>query len=179
MYLWILLRSLDLFLHTSAPSTALSATGIIWVRYSFVIIPVNYSLAAVRLCLAYPVICTDLAMQVNLFVGATGVGQLARIWQYVHMSSYATTVHPSTLRLLVTAIRIQSRTQSQPILAPRPPLLPRPRRRALLNFSTYYLSCTFHHIRSLLFLVLEHSRSSLLACGRTRSVQLARTNSGR
>jgi mitochondrial pyruvate carrier 2 len=28
---------------------ALAATGIIWVRYSFVITPVNYSLAAVRL----------------------------------------------------------------------------------------------------------------------------------
>ena len=27
---------------------ALAATGFIWVRYSFVIIPVNYSLAAVR-----------------------------------------------------------------------------------------------------------------------------------
>ncbi|KAG8213987.1 UPF0041-domain-containing protein, partial [Butyriboletus roseoflavus] len=41
---------------------ALAATGMIWVRYSLVIIPVNYSLAAV-----------------NLFVGATGLGQLARI----------------------------------------------------------------------------------------------------
>jgi mitochondrial pyruvate carrier 2 len=29
-------------------SSALTATGFIWVRYSFVIIPVNYSLAAVR-----------------------------------------------------------------------------------------------------------------------------------
>jgi len=44
---------------------ALAATGVIWVRYSFVIIPVNYSLAAV-----------------NFFVGATGLGQLARIAQY-------------------------------------------------------------------------------------------------
>ncbi|KAI0689296.1 hypothetical protein BC835DRAFT_1407877 [Cytidiella melzeri] len=43
---------------------ALAATGAIWVRYSFVIVPVNYSLAAV-----------------NLFVGSTGIGQLARIWQ--------------------------------------------------------------------------------------------------
>ncbi|EPT04962.1 hypothetical protein FOMPIDRAFT_1112445 [Fomitopsis schrenkii] len=42
---------------------ALTATGIIWVRYSFVITPVNYSLAAV-----------------NAFVGSTGLGQLARIW---------------------------------------------------------------------------------------------------
>jgi len=41
---------------------ALAATGVIWVRYSFVIKPVNYSLAAV-----------------NLFVGCTGIGQLVRI----------------------------------------------------------------------------------------------------
>jgi len=48
---------------------ALAATGVIWVRYSFVIIPVNYSLAAV-----------------NFFVGATGLGQLARIahHRYTH-----------------------------------------------------------------------------------------------
>ncbi|KAI9639560.1 putative mitochondrion protein [Dioszegia hungarica] len=44
---------------------ALTATGFIWVRYSFVITPVNYSLAAV-----------------NFFVGATGLGQLYRIWDY-------------------------------------------------------------------------------------------------
>ncbi|KDQ57680.1 hypothetical protein JAAARDRAFT_35366 [Jaapia argillacea MUCL 33604] len=44
---------------------ALTATGFIWVRYSFVITPVNYSLAAV-----------------NFFVGSTGLGQLARIWNY-------------------------------------------------------------------------------------------------
>ncbi|KZT10600.1 UPF0041-domain-containing protein [Laetiporus sulphureus 93-53] len=44
---------------------ALTATGFIWVRYSLVIKPINYSLAAV-----------------NFFVGTTGVGQLARIWYY-------------------------------------------------------------------------------------------------
>ncbi|KZS98383.1 UPF0041-domain-containing protein [Sistotremastrum niveocremeum HHB9708] len=44
---------------------ALAATGFIWVRYSMVITPVNYSLAAV-----------------NFFVGSTGVGQLYRIWDY-------------------------------------------------------------------------------------------------
>ncbi|KAG7528194.1 hypothetical protein FFLO_06338 [Filobasidium floriforme] len=50
----------------SAPQNlALAATGFIWVRYSLVITPVNYSLAAV-----------------NFFVGATGVGQLYRIWDY-------------------------------------------------------------------------------------------------
>ncbi|KAG8681470.1 Mitochondrial pyruvate carrier 2 [Ceratobasidium sp. 395] len=46
-------------------NTALAATGFIWVRYSFVIIPVNYSLAAV-----------------NFFVGASGLTQLYRIWDY-------------------------------------------------------------------------------------------------
>jgi len=46
-------------------NVALAATGFIWVRYSFVITPVNYSLAAV-----------------NFFVGTTGVGQLYRIWDW-------------------------------------------------------------------------------------------------
>ncbi|KAL5523914.1 hypothetical protein ACEPAG_8087 [Sanghuangporus baumii] len=45
-------------------NVALAATGFIWVRYSLVITPINYSLAAV-----------------NFFVGATGLGQLARIWE--------------------------------------------------------------------------------------------------
>jgi len=44
---------------------ALMGTGVIWVRYSFVIIPVNYSLAAV-----------------NFFVGMSGASQLYRIWDY-------------------------------------------------------------------------------------------------
>ena len=35
-------------LHLIAFPAALAGTGFIWVRYSFVIIPVNYSLAAVR-----------------------------------------------------------------------------------------------------------------------------------
>jgi len=43
-------------------NVALAATGFIWVRYSLVITPVNYSLAAV-----------------NFFVGSTGLGQLTRI----------------------------------------------------------------------------------------------------
>ncbi|KAI0321059.1 UPF0041-domain-containing protein [Amylostereum chailletii] len=43
-------------------NVALAATGFIWVRYSLVITPINYSLAAV-----------------NFFVGSTGLGQLARI----------------------------------------------------------------------------------------------------
>jgi len=52
---------------------ALAATGIIWVRYSLVITPVNYSLAAV-----------------NFFVGATGLGQLARIAQFRRSQNPAT-----------------------------------------------------------------------------------------
>jgi len=44
---------------------ALAATGFIWVRYSFVITPVNYSLAAV-----------------NFFVGLSGLSQLGRIAHY-------------------------------------------------------------------------------------------------
>ncbi|KAI0743325.1 UPF0041-domain-containing protein [Daedaleopsis nitida] len=46
-------------------NVALAATGFIWVRYSLVITPINYSLAAV-----------------NFFVGSTGLGQLGRIWHY-------------------------------------------------------------------------------------------------
>ncbi|KAF8904395.1 UPF0041-domain-containing protein [Gymnopilus junonius] len=44
---------------------ALTATGFIWVRYSLVITPVNYSLAAV-----------------NFFVGLSGLSQLGRIAHY-------------------------------------------------------------------------------------------------
>lgn len=47
-----------------ARSQALTATGLIWVRYSFVITPVNYSLAAV-----------------NAFVGATGIASLYRAYE--------------------------------------------------------------------------------------------------
>ncbi|KZV69334.1 UPF0041-domain-containing protein [Peniophora sp. CONT] len=43
-------------------NVALTATGFIWVRYSLVITPVNYSLAAV-----------------NFFVGSSGLAQLVRI----------------------------------------------------------------------------------------------------
>lgn len=45
-------------------NVALACTGMIWVRYSLVITPVNYSLAAV-----------------NFFVGTTGIAQLYRIWE--------------------------------------------------------------------------------------------------
>ncbi|KAG7090874.1 Mitochondrial pyruvate carrier 2 [Marasmius oreades] len=46
-------------------NVALAATGFIWVRYSLVITPVNYSLAAV-----------------NFFVGLSGLTQLGRIANY-------------------------------------------------------------------------------------------------
>ncbi|KAI9344801.1 putative mitochondrion protein [Zopfochytrium polystomum] len=46
-------------------SFALALTGLIWSRYSVVIVPVNYNL-----------------MSVNLFVGATGFFQLYRIWDH-------------------------------------------------------------------------------------------------
>ena len=45
-------------------STSLAATGLIWARYSLVIIPKNWSL-----------------FSVNLFVGFTGLYQLGRIWK--------------------------------------------------------------------------------------------------
>jgi len=50
-------------------NVALAATGFIWVRYSLVITPINYSLAAV-----------------NFFVGLSGLSQLGRIahYQYTH-----------------------------------------------------------------------------------------------
>jgi len=46
-------------------NVALTATGFIWVRWSFVIVPVNHSLAAV-----------------NFLVGLSGLTQLARIAHY-------------------------------------------------------------------------------------------------
>lgn len=46
-------------------STALAATGIIWSRYSMVIIPKNWNL-----------------FSVNVFVGGTGLYQLYRIFRY-------------------------------------------------------------------------------------------------
>ncbi|KAF7302937.1 Mitochondrial pyruvate carrier [Mycena kentingensis (nom. inval.)] len=50
---------------SASQNVALAATGFIWVRYSFVITPVNYSLAAV-----------------NFFVGLSGLTQLGRIANY-------------------------------------------------------------------------------------------------
>ncbi|XP_042189752.1 mitochondrial pyruvate carrier 2b isoform X1 [Callorhinchus milii] len=48
-----------------AQSGVLCATGLIWSRYSLVIIPKNWSLFAV-----------------NFFVGCAGATQLTRIWKY-------------------------------------------------------------------------------------------------
>ena len=55
---------------------ALTTTGLIWVRYSFVITPVNYSLAAV-----------------NAFVGGTGAYQLFRVVRFAQHSG----LHSSSL----------------------------------------------------------------------------------
>jgi len=52
---------------------ALAGTGFIWVRYSLVITPINYSLAAV-----------------NFFVGSTGLAQLGRIANYRYNNPQAT-----------------------------------------------------------------------------------------
>ncbi|GBB97077.1 hypothetical protein RclHR1_02910005 [Rhizophagus clarus] len=46
-------------------TVALTATGLIWSRYSTQIIPVNYTL-----------------LSVNLFVAGTGLTQMYRIWNY-------------------------------------------------------------------------------------------------
>jgi len=46
-------------------SSALAATGLIWARYSLVIIPKNYNL-----------------FTVNMFLGFTGIWQLIRIYNY-------------------------------------------------------------------------------------------------
>eukprot|EP00835_Amoeboradix_gromovi_P002613 NODE_151_length_17042_cov_0.275925.p11 type:complete len:106 gc:universal NODE_151_length_17042_cov_0.275925:11322-11005(-) len=50
---------------SAGQSFSLAATGITWSRYSMVIIPKNYSL-----------------LTVNLFVAATGLYQLGRIYEY-------------------------------------------------------------------------------------------------
>ncbi|KAI6655235.1 Brain protein 44 [Oopsacas minuta] len=50
---------------SSTQSTALAATGFIWSRYSFVIIPKNW-----------------LLFTVNIFVGITGLTQLSRVYVY-------------------------------------------------------------------------------------------------
>nr|KAF6397338.1 mitochondrial pyruvate carrier 2 [Rousettus aegyptiacus] len=50
---------------STGQSAVLMATGLIWSRYSLVIIPKNWSLFAV-----------------NFFVGAAGASQLFRIWRY-------------------------------------------------------------------------------------------------
>jgi hypothetical protein len=49
-------------------SAALSATGLVWARYSMVIIPKNYSL-----------------FSVNVFVAITGLYSLGRAIKYVHI----------------------------------------------------------------------------------------------
>jgi len=50
---------------STSQSAVLTATGLIWSRYSLVIIPKNWNLFCV-----------------NLFVGSAGISQLYRIWVY-------------------------------------------------------------------------------------------------
>ncbi|CAN9497621.1 unnamed protein product [Ophioblennius macclurei] len=50
---------------STSQSAVLTATGLIWSRYSLVIIPKNWNLFAV-----------------NFFLGAAGSNQLFRIWRY-------------------------------------------------------------------------------------------------
>ncbi|XP_043986839.1 mitochondrial pyruvate carrier 2-like [Gambusia affinis] len=50
---------------STSQSAVLTATGLIWSRYSLVIIPKNWNLFAV-----------------NFFVGSAGASQLYRIWNY-------------------------------------------------------------------------------------------------
>lgn len=52
-------------------SFTLCFSGLVWSRYSLVIIPKNWNLFAV-----------------NFFVGAAGGSQLYRIWQWVHSFTY-------------------------------------------------------------------------------------------
>ncbi|WFD37668.1 Mitochondrial pyruvate carrier 2 [Malassezia japonica] len=60
-------------------NAALAATGMIWVRYCFVITPVNYPLAAV-----------------NFFVGVNGLVQLGRIahYRFTHPEAQAVDASP-------------------------------------------------------------------------------------
>ncbi|GAB5586283.1 Mitochondrial pyruvate carrier 2 [Umbelopsis nana] len=56
---------------SASQNAALAATGMIWTRYAMVIIPKNWTL------------CT-----VNIFVAATGLTQLARIFKYRQSDEY-------------------------------------------------------------------------------------------
>jgi hypothetical protein len=69
---------------------ALTATGFIWVRWSFVITPINYSLAGVCIIVCIPLTLilneiVSLPFQVNFCVGLSGLTQLARIAKYVYL----------------------------------------------------------------------------------------------
>lgn len=60
-----------------AQTASLAATGMVWSRYSLVIIPKNYSL-----------------FSVNFFVAVTNLSQLARI--YMHRKETASSSSPTT-----------------------------------------------------------------------------------
>uniref|UniRef100_A0A668T095 Mitochondrial pyruvate carrier n=1 Tax=Oreochromis aureus TaxID=47969 RepID=A0A668T095_OREAU len=70
---------------STSQSAVLTATGLIWSRYSLVIIPKNWNLFAV-----------------NFFVGSAGASQLYRIWRCVNAqkASAVESVDPSTMALL-------------------------------------------------------------------------------
>jgi len=70
-------------------SGALAATGMIWARYSMVIIPKNYNLFCV-----------------NIFVGATGLYQLARIFN--HRRSLEVVSESQWHRSLVDRFRVSA-----------------------------------------------------------------------
>ncbi|XP_055355726.1 mitochondrial pyruvate carrier 2-like [Paramacrobiotus metropolitanus] len=67
-------------------SLALTATGLIWSRYSLVIIPKNWSLFAV-----------------NMFVAATGISQLYRIWEYRSTAPTGPVIEPVAVAVVEDA----------------------------------------------------------------------------
>lgn len=67
MYIFTLYTRLNIH---SLYHLALATTGLIWARYSTQIVPINYNL-----------------MAVNMFVGASGIYQLARIYTHSRNSS--------------------------------------------------------------------------------------------
>uniref|UniRef100_A0A674H5G1 Mitochondrial pyruvate carrier n=1 Tax=Taeniopygia guttata TaxID=59729 RepID=A0A674H5G1_TAEGU len=79
---------------STGQSAVLTATGLIWSRYSLVIIPKNWSLFAV-----------------NFFVGCAGGSQLFRIWRYaviriqVQLSINQEFIHAASLSASATGKR--------------------------------------------------------------------------
>ncbi|CAG8603811.1 10227_t:CDS:2 [Acaulospora colombiana] len=82
-------------------NAALACTGFIWVRYSMVITPINYSLGAV-----------------NFFVGMSGLTQLYRIWEYVYYKS------PLEGWLLINLSAVTARNTHRPLKQLLPTKIP-------------------------------------------------------